>query len=69
MNRKRIKKWDGVRKGIEPFKKPADLIYQILSHHSPYRFSEYYLVVIHLESQNLTIVNTTCIMSKFFIAS
>ena len=46
------KKWNGkARKGIEPLKKPADLIYQILSHHSPYRFSEYYLVVIHLESK------------------
>ena len=44
------KKWNGkARKGIEPLKKPADLIYQILSHHSPYLFSEYYLAVIHLD--------------------
>ncbi len=45
-----VKKWNGkARKGIEPLKKPADLIYQILSHHSPYLFSEYYLAVIHLD--------------------
>ena len=68
---KGYKKWNGkARKGIEPLKKPADLISDSFS---PFALS---LLGILFSSdtfgqndQNLTIFNTTCIMSKFFTAS
>ena len=60
----------GARRGIEPLKKPADLISDSFS---PFALS---LLGILFSSdtfgqndQNLTIFNTTCIMSKFFTAS
>ena len=59
--------WEA-RRGIEPLKKPADLISDSFS---PFALS---LLGILFSSdtfgiQNLTIVNTMCIMSKFFTAS